>query len=145
MEQKDQPLKTQDRSANWKQGKKRKRSTQQKRRSSPKKGVKEEEIIVPLLQEPKPICQLCNEVITSIAHSFSGSEEGSYIHFDCMLKKVEEDEKVQPPQKVSYIGSGSFAIVEKDESGKFSVVKQIQVESPEKFQAMKQFVEENKR
>lgn len=102
-------------------------------------------IIVPMVQEPVPECALCGKPIDAIAQAICGPGEGIFNHFDCVLRKIAEDERLLPTQKVSYIGRGVFAIVETDEQGHFVFVKRIPYESPETFQSMKRFVEEHKR
>ncbi|HLW21871.1 MAG TPA: hypothetical protein VKZ39_01670 [Sphaerochaetaceae bacterium] len=102
-------------------------------------------IIVPKVQEPVPECAFCEKPIEAIAQAISGAEPGIFYHFDCVLRKIAEDEKLAPTQKVSYIGKGVFAVVDTDTDGKFIIVKRIPFESPENFAAMKQFVEEQKR
>jgi hypothetical protein len=102
-------------------------------------------IKVPRVQEPLPTCALCGKPIQAISQSISGPVAGELNHFDCVLRKIEDEEKLLPHQKISYIGRGTFAIVDKDEEGKMVFVKQIVFETPETFNAMKKFVEGNKR
>lgn len=102
-------------------------------------------IIVPMVQEPAPTCAICGKPIEGIAQAICGPEPEQYNHFDCVLRKIADDEHVLPDQKVSYIGRGVFAIIEKDEEGHFVFVKRIPFESPEMFQSMKRYVEEQKR
>lgn len=102
-------------------------------------------IIVPMVQEPIPTCALCGKPIDAITQAICGPEAGTFNHFDCVLRKIAEDEHLLPTQKVSYIGRGVFAIVETDAEGHFVFVKRIPFESPETFQSMKRFVEEHKR
>lgn len=101
-------------------------------------------IVVPRVQEPVPLCAFCSKPIEAITQAISGPEVGIFYHFDCVLRKISEDEKLLPTQKVSYIGKGVFAVVDTDAEGKFIIVKRIPFESPESFAAMKQFVEEQK-
>lgn len=102
-------------------------------------------IVVPKVKEPVPDCALCGKPIEGIAQAICGPQPDSFNHFDCVLRKIEEDEHVLPKQKVSYIGKGVFAIIETDEEGKFVIVKRIPFESSETFTAMKRYVEEQKR
>jgi hypothetical protein len=83
-------------------------------------------------------------VIETIAQAISEGEEGRFSHFDCVLKKLNTQERVKENQKISYVGQGAFAVVEKDEGGNYSVVKRIPYESSSTFQAMQKFVEECK-
>ena len=94
------------------------------------------------VKEPLLVCGYCEKVISNIANAIKG--EDTYFHFDCILNKIKEDYKVKDSQKVSYIGRGSFAIVEKDSEGKLKFVETIQIETPQQFDLMKKFVEEVK-
>ena len=89
--------------------------------------------------EPGLVCKICNEKIQTIASAISVDD--GYVHFDCALEQVKAEEKPNENQTVSYIGSGKFGVCEKDENGKWTIVKTIQYESAEKNKAMKEFVE----
>ncbi len=102
-------------------------------------------IKVPRVHEPLPTCVICGKPIQAISQSISGPNPGELNHFDCVIRKIADEEKVLPHQKISYIGRGTFAIVDKDDEGKMVFVKQIVFETPETFNAMKKFVEEHKR
>ena len=102
-------------------------------------------VIVPMVHEPVPTCALCGKPIDAIAQAICGPEPETFNHFDCVLRKIADDEHVKPHQKVSYIGRGVFAIVETDEQGRFVFVKRIPFESPEIFQSMKRYVEDHKK
>lgn len=102
-------------------------------------------IVVPTIKEPVPECAICGKPIEAIAQAICGPEPDAFNHFDCVLRKIEEDEHILPKQKVSYIGKGVFAIIETNEEGKFVIIKRIPFESSETFTAMKRFVEEQKR
>ena len=102
-------------------------------------------ILVPRVQEPVPTCAICGKPIEAISQAICGPQPEVFNHFDCVLRQIEEDEKVLSHQKVSYIGKGVFAIIETDATGKFSIVKRIPFETPETFAFMKRYVEEQKR
>ncbi|NCB01057.1 MAG: hypothetical protein EOM67_02685 [Spirochaetia bacterium] len=102
-------------------------------------------IKVPRVIEPLPMCNICGKPIQGIAQAISGPTKEEINHFDCVLRKITEDEKVMPPRKVSYIGKGTFAIIDTDENGALVFTKRIIFESPEHFDAYKKFVEEQKR
>ena len=96
------------------------------------------------VEEPLEICPLCNQVIENIAQALS-HHEGGHCHFDCILAKIAEDEHITEKQKVSYIGRGTFAVVEPKEEGGFVFVKRIVWENQESLDAMKKYVEANKK
>ena len=92
------------------------------------------------VKEPLPICPDCNERIQSIAESFS-LPGGEYIHFDCMLARLKAQENLSEGQSISYVGRGNFAVVEKGEDGRYTIVRTIPVEDEKAYQGMKEFVE----
>lgn len=94
------------------------------------------------VKEPLVKCIYCDKIINNITSAIKGDE--GYYHFDCVLDKIKKDYNVKETQTVSYIGRGSFAIIEKDESGTLKFVETIQVETPQQFDSMKKFVEEIK-
>lgn len=89
--------------------------------------------------EPYPVCPYCNEKIDLIADSFF--IDGSYVHFDCVLSSLKEKEVLEEGQSISYLGSGSFGICQKNEDGSYSIVKRIEVENRESNTQMKSYVE----
>lgn len=116
--------------------------------SAPKRaktGHRRPPIIVPKVQEPLVLCHLCGKPIDAIAQAIKGPEVDTFIHFDCVLRQISEEERILPHQKVSYIGRGVFAIVETNSEGQIEFVKRIPYETPERFQEMQRYVEERKR
>ena len=67
--------------------------------------------------------------------------DGSYVHFDCVLSSLKEKEVLEEGQSISYLGSGSFGICQKNEDGSYSIVKRIEVENREANTQMKSYVE----
>jgi len=102
-------------------------------------------VIVPRVHEPNPLCSICGKNIESIAQSIGGPEPETFSHFDCVLRKIADDEKILPNQKVSYIGRGVFAVIELQSEGKFTIVKRINYENPETYAFMKKYVESRKK
>ena len=101
-------------------------------------------IIVPRINEPNPPCCICGKPIDAISQSIGGPEQETFSHFDCVLRKIADDEKILPSQKVSYIGRGVFAVIEMLEDGKFTIIKRIPYENPETYSFMKKYVENQK-
>lgn len=141
-----------------KQAKQKNRSNDQKRkrkksknRHSPAGGqqataVREEfQVVVPKIHEPVPVCVLCGKPIDAISQAIGGPQSGTFSHFDCVLRKIADDEHILSTQKVSYIGRGVFAVIEMHEDNKFTIVKRIPYEDPETFNSMKRYVEGRKR
>lgn len=102
-----------------------------------------DEVAVPQVNEPMPVCSICGKNIETIADAISEAD-GSFSHFDCVIAKIREQEKVSENETVSYIGHGSFAVLYKDEDGKFVIKTRIQYESKESYDAMKKYVEGTK-
>lgn len=102
-----------------------------------------EEVTVPQVHEPLPLCAICNKPIETIADAIS-EPDGGYSHFDCVLDKIREQEHVTDDEKLSYIGHGSFAVFIKDKEGKYVIKTRIPYESKESYEAAKKFVESAK-
>lgn len=91
------------------------------------------------VSEPYPDCAYCGKKIDSIASAFK-SADGGYVHFDCVLEALAETEHPTDKQKISYLGSGIFGVVEMNEEGKFVIVKRIPFETAESYKSMKEYV-----
>ena len=57
------------------------------------------------------VCQYCGQSVNEIASSFIDSSSNKPVHFDCVLNKIAESEKLEAGDKVSYIGQGRFGII----------------------------------
>ncbi len=98
---------------------------------------------VPRIREPNPECAICGRPIPLIAEAISEGD-GRYSHFDCVLSRIKEEYNVQPNEKVSYIGRGSFAVVAKNPDGGFYFRERIEYEGAQAYSEMKKFVESTK-
>ncbi|MGB4405487.1 MAG: hypothetical protein WBI82_01340 [Sphaerochaeta sp.] len=96
------------------------------------------------IEEPLLECPLCGKVIENIASALI-HPDGGFCHFDCVLEKLAKDESLTEKQKISYIGKGTFAVVEETDGTGFSFIKRIIWETPESFDTMKKYVEANKK
>ena len=66
---------------------------------------------------PTVECAFCGKPIFDLSSALADKETGDPVHFDCALARVAEHEALSPGEKVVYIGSGTFAVVEyKDRS-----------------------------
>ena len=92
------------------------------------------------INEPRPVCSICGEQIEAIAEAIT-EPDGSYSHFDCVLEKLKQEHNVHEPDKISYVGSGNFAVVSMDEEGKFTIKEKISYESIDAFNSIKKFVD----
>ncbi len=98
---------------------------------------------VKVVQEPRPTCPLCSQVVENIAEAIS-MPDGRYAHFDCVVSQLKEQEHLSEGESISYVGSGNFAVVRKDETGKYQIVRKIPYENKDAFDAMKKYVEGTK-
>ena len=102
-----------------------------------------DELDVPQVNEPNPICCICGKTIETIADAISEAN-GGYSHFDCVIAKIKEQERVSDDETVSYIGHGNFAVLTKDEEGKYTIKTRIPYESKDSYDAFKKYVEGTK-
>lgn len=98
---------------------------------------------VQTVKETGDVCAICGRKIDTIAAAML-SPEGQTVHFDCVLDQLKKDNPVRDNQTISYVGKGSFAICEKGEDGKWTIVSRIQYETPEANQRFREYVGENK-
>lgn len=79
-----------------------------------------------------PVCTVCGKAIRNLTTAIAGDKENSPVHFDCILKKLTDQEPLGDNEKICYLGGGSFGIVrQKPGSGSkhFFIRKRIQVEA----------------
>jgi hypothetical protein len=96
-----------------------------------------------VLTEPGTICPVCGKKIDNIGLAFANAS-GEYVHFDCVLDSLKATHKLAGNQTISYIGTGNFAICEKGEDGKYTIVERIPYESSEQTNRLRSFIEENR-
>lgn len=83
-----------------------------------------EETPEPPRNVPAQECVLCHKPIFDLSSALTDKESGNPVHFDCALQRVAAQEAVGPGEKLVYIGSGNFAVVEfKDKSETSFIVK----------------------
>lgn len=80
--------------------------------------------------QPPPVCAICGKPIFDLSSAIAGRDEGAPVHFDCALAQAASGERLQPDEKVAYIGRGSFAVIKyKDKSQTtFAIERRIQWE-----------------
>lgn len=87
---------------------------QERRRSLSRinpKEIEESQNAIRAFKEQVVTCELCGEQIEDIANAISNRGSGNPVHFDCVLGKIAESEKVASTEKVAYIGQGKFAVI----------------------------------
>jgi len=63
------------------------------------------------------VCAVCGKQIFDLSNALADRESGQPVHFDCALAKASEGERLDPNEKIVYIGRGAFAVIEyKDKS-----------------------------
>lgn len=104
------------------------RNNRRRPRQSGGRGNEQRRKREPEWEEP---CPLCGEPILEISSAVTDRLTGQPAHFDCVMKKISDEEDIQENEKLCYLGNGSFGIVEKRSSGptKFSIRKKIQYEN----------------
>ena len=102
-----------------------------------------DELPVPQVSEPRPVCRICGEPIEFIAESISEAD-GGFSHFDCVVERIRGQEDVKEGEYVSYIGHGNFAVFTKDGEGHFTIKTRVPYESKESYDGAKKYVEGTK-
>lgn len=64
-------------------------------------------------QVEQVICPVCNTPIQEIYLALVDSTTGNTVHFDCALRVIREREPLREGETIVYVGSGSFAIVDR--------------------------------
>ncbi|HOL57423.1 MAG TPA: hypothetical protein PLD75_07680 [Spirochaetota bacterium] len=57
-------------------------------------------------------CSICNKKIENMSTSIFQKDSGKYFHFDCVTSEIRKRVILKPNQRLSYIGSGTFAVIE---------------------------------
>ncbi len=75
-------------------------------------------------------CPICGEAIFEIASAITEKLTGQPAHFECIIKKIAEEENIQEDETICYLGNGSFGIIQKRNSKQmtFFIRKRIQYE-----------------
>lgn len=77
------------------------------------------------------VCARCGEPIKDITGAMADKTTGEPVHFDCVLKFLEETEPHEKNEKILYIGHGCFAVVvfeHPSDLRKFRIVRHIEWE-----------------
>jgi hypothetical protein len=96
--------------------------------------IRENENAIRAFKENTVICEICGSPIEDIASAIANKDSGNPVHFDCVLAKLAESEKISSTEKIAYIGQGKFAVIyfaNPHDLKKFSIRKTIEWESRE--------------
>ncbi|MEI6388352.1 MAG: hypothetical protein WCQ50_17160 [Spirochaetota bacterium] len=76
-------------------------------------GGERRESFIGQVRADAPICPICEKPVHDLSSALgSDRETGLPAHFDCVYERISAAENLGPGEKVVYLGSGSFAIVE---------------------------------
>jgi len=78
-------------------------------------------------------CPICGNKILEISSAITDKTSGDPAHFECIMKKIAEEEEIGPDERVCYLGNGSFGIIQQRNTNqmKFFIRKRIQYEDKE--------------
>lgn len=79
------------------------------------------------------VCPICEQSIRDVLTAIIVSADGAAAHFDCVVRKLTDQESLGPKEKVCYVGGGEFAVVRFNSSDqrRFSIQKRIRYELKE--------------
>ncbi len=80
------------------------------------------------------VCPVCEEGVKELGNAIDFQGQGP-THFDCVLRALNDSERLMPGEKIIYIGSGKFGVInnKKNDSGvPFTLLREITVEDREK-------------
>lgn len=88
------------------------------------------QVVPPPPSAPPPDCPLCGKPIADVSSALAEKASKAPAHFDCVLASLAEAESPGPQQRLVYLGSGCFALVEGNPQTpqKFTIVRKIQYE-----------------
>ncbi|MCR5699002.1 MAG: hypothetical protein K6G52_05085 [Treponemataceae bacterium] len=85
-----------------------------KHQNQQKEEKKVEEYDLPKIEYKIANCAYCGKPIEDMSCALGSKESGEPVHFDCVIEKITETEKIQNDEKITYIGQGRFGVVHFD-------------------------------
>ena len=79
-------------------------------------------------------CPFCGQTVRDVLTAIATSADNQPAHFDCVLRRIGEQEDLRPREKVVYLGNGCFGIVRfrnGNDLRQFTIRKRIQFEDAE--------------
>lgn len=113
------------------------KSSESKRRSlsaEELKAIRENASAIKAFKAAPPICEICSQNIVDQSTAIANKITGNPVHFDCVLKKLSENEKIETNERFTYIGQGRFAVLRFENprnTRRFKIIKIIEWESRE--------------
>lgn len=81
-----------------------------------------------------PLCPLCQKQIKELYYAIEEKNTEKPAHFDCVVKQIASEEKLQPNERICYLGKGVFGVVKEEKQGiGFSIIKKIQYEKKDEI------------
>jgi hypothetical protein len=74
-------------------------------------------------------CLICNKVINNMTNAIFEKNTDKYYHFECITTELKKSNPIKPNQRIAYIGSNNFAIIEdikEDGKLKFKIDQKLQ-------------------
>ncbi|MBQ6780747.1 MAG: hypothetical protein IJP62_05890 [Treponema sp.] len=99
-----------------------------------RKEIAENESAIREFKSRNPVCELCGQPILEMASAMANKGSGNPVHFDCIVKKLSEHERLSEKDRMTYIGNGKFAVLHFEnphDMRHFSIVKEIEWERAE--------------
>ncbi len=87
------------------------------------------------LKDREVVCAKCGKRIDDLSSALADKMTGTPVHFDCVLEELQQRERLQENQRVTYIGQGRFAVVcfpDEHDTKNFSIVRIIEWEERDK-------------
>lgn len=81
-----------------------------------------------------PDCPVCGKPVRELASALTHRVSRQPAHFECIMKELRESNEIAPQERICYLGSGCFGILEFHPSGgpsRFVIRKRIQYEEKE--------------
>ena len=81
-------------------------------------------------------CIICSKPLRELHSAIACKETNEPMHFDCAIKELQNAEELEPADKICYLGSGSFGIINFRNSSspiRFLIKKRIQFEEYEEL------------
>ncbi|WP_455381206.1 hypothetical protein [Salinispira pacifica] len=80
-------------------------------------------------------CPICSQPMRDIQSAIAFPPGNEPAHFECVVRRIGEDEHISSGERVVYLGNGSFGIVEDQSAAgdsKYVIKRRIQFEEPDR-------------
>ncbi|MGL4524008.1 MAG: hypothetical protein ACRCVN_00600 [Spirochaetia bacterium] len=66
----------------------------------------------------QPVCPICEKKILSSSSIVENPGTGDPSHFECVLQSLKNNHPLEKDQRLAYLGSGVFAVIEQEHPGR---------------------------